>query len=169
MILYGRDNCRIAPTTLEALCDACRNLIGYKDGIGDIELFVAQQALMSERLVYIGGLPTAEMFAAPYLAMGCSTYSSAIANFAPKLAFEFYDAILSNDTQRTSGMLERFVLPYVDIRNRGAGYAVAIVKAAMRIVGRNAGPVRPPLEDLQTDHFRELEALILREIEVLKS
>ena len=109
------------------------------------------------------------MFAAPYLAMRCSTYSSAIANFAPKLAFEFYDAILSNDTQRTSGMLERFVLPYVDIRNRGAGYAVAIVKAAMRIVGRNAGPVRAPLEDLQTDHFRELEALILREIEVLKS
>lgn len=160
VILYGRDNCRISPATLSALCEACPNLIGYKDGIGDVELFVAQQSLISDRLVYIGGLPTAEVFAAPYLAMGCSTYSSAIANFAPDFALKFYEAIRSGDLDHTSAILEKFILPYVEIRNLGAGYAVAIVKAAMRVVGRSAGPVRPPLVDLTAEHYFELKALI---------
>jgi 5-dehydro-4-deoxyglucarate dehydratase len=35
----------------------------------------------------------------------------------------------------------------VSLRNRRKGYAVSIVKAGMRIVGRPAGPVRPPLTD----------------------
>lgn len=160
VILYGRDNCRVTPATLAALCEACPNLIGYKDGIGDIDLVVAHRSLISDRLIYIGGLPTAEVFAAPYLAMGCSTYSSAIANFAPELALKFYDATRAADSSHTSAILREFVLPYVEIRNRGAGYAIAIVKAAMRIIGRSAGPVRPPLDDLRPEHYRELEALI---------
>lgn len=167
VILYGRDNCRVSPATLSALCEACPNLIGYKDGIGDVELFVAQKTLISDRLVYIGGLPTAEVFAAPYLAMGCSTYSSAIANFAPDLALKFYDAIRSGDLDQTSAILENFILPYVEIRNLGAGYAVAIVKAAMRVIGRGAGPVRPPLDDLRPEHYLQLEALISRCMEGL--
>ena len=42
-------------------------------------------------LTYIGGLPTAETFA-PYLAMGVTTYSSAIFNFLPDWAASFYRA-----------------------------------------------------------------------------
>ncbi len=169
VILYGRDNCMVAPTTLSALCEMCPNLIGYKDGIGDIELFVAQKTAVSDRLIFIGGLPTAEVFATPYFAMGCSTYSSAIANFAPKLALQFYEALRSGDVGLTSEIIEQFVLPFVEIRNRGAGYAVAIVKAAMRITGRSAGPMRLPLQDLKPDHFRELEALLGHRIERLLS
>jgi 5-dehydro-4-deoxyglucarate dehydratase len=37
---------------------------------------------------------------------------------------------------------------YTQIRNRRAGYAVSIVKAGMKVVGRSAGPVRTPLSDL---------------------
>lgn len=160
VIVYARDNAVYSPQTLEKLCDNHRNLIGYKDGVGDIETFTAIRARLAERLVYIGGLPTAETFAAPYLRMGCTTYSSAIANFAPGFACEFYSAVRSGDTDRTQSMLEDFVLPYAAIRNRGAGYAVSIVKAALEIIGRSAGPVRPPLTGLNEKDFDDLATLI---------
>ena len=160
VIVYDRDNCLLAPETLARLCDAHPNLVGYKDGVGDIEHFTAVRTLLGDRLTYIGGLPTAETFAAPYLAMGCTTYSSAIANLAPRFALEFYRAVRANEAERVDAMLRDFVLPYVALRNRGKGYAVSIVKAGMRAVGRPAGPVRPPLSDLKEDEYRNLEALL---------
>ena len=56
--------------------------------------------------------------------------------------------------------LNDFVLPYTVLRNRRAGYAVSIVKAGMRAVGRPAGPVRTPLADLTEDEFAQLTQLI---------
>jgi 5-dehydro-4-deoxyglucarate dehydratase len=41
--------------------------------------------------------------------------------------------------------LRDFVLPYIGIRNRKRGYAVSIVTAGMRLVGRDCGPGRSPL------------------------
>ena len=52
------------------------------------------------------------------------------------------------------------MLPYVDIRNRHKGYAVSIVKAGMRAVGRSAGPVRTPLTDLDASEMEALTKLI---------
>ena len=51
-------------------------------------------------------------------------------------------------------------MPYLDIRNKMAGYAVSIVKAGAKIVGHDAGPVRAPLTDLKPDEMEELKALI---------
>ena len=59
-------------------------------------------------------------------------------------------------------MFTEFVQPYIAIRNRGRGYAVSIVKAGMRIVGRDAGPVRSPLTDLSDAEHERLRVLIER-------
>jgi 5-dehydro-4-deoxyglucarate dehydratase len=48
----------------------------------------------------------------------------------------------------------------LEIRNRKPGYAVSIIKAGARIVGRDAGPVRPPLVDLSAEESARLAALI---------
>ena len=56
--------------------------------------------------------------------------------------------------------LRDFVLPYTAIRNRGRGYAVSIVKAGVRIAGRPAGPVRPPLTELDAKSYADLQALM---------
>ena len=48
----------------------------------------------------------------------------------------------------------------MEIRNRRAGYAVSIVKAGARLVGRDAGPVRAPLTDLTEEECAKLDALI---------
>jgi 5-dehydro-4-deoxyglucarate dehydratase len=86
VIVYNRDNCILNEDTLAALCERCPNLVGYKDGIGDIELMTRVYARLGNRLTYIGGLPTAETFALPYLEMGVTTYSSAVFNFVPDFA-----------------------------------------------------------------------------------
>ena len=53
-------------------------------------------------------------------------------------------------------------LPLIAIRNRGEGYAVSRVKAGAALVGHPAGPVRPPLSELQPAEIEELQALISR-------
>ncbi|HEY0325091.1 MAG TPA: dihydrodipicolinate synthase family protein [Allosphingosinicella sp.] len=110
--------------------------------------------------ISIGGLPTAETFALPYLEMGVTTYSSAIFNFMPDWAMSFYAAVRAQDRATVMGELKRFVLPYIAIRNRASGYAVSIVKAGMQVVGRPAGPVRPPLTDLKPADYADLAALV---------
>jgi 5-dehydro-4-deoxyglucarate dehydratase len=160
VIVYNRDNAVIDDETLSRLCERNPNLVGYKDGVGDIELMTRIFARMGDRLTYIGGLPTAETFATPYLTMGVTTYSSAIFNFLPEWALDFYKSVRAGDHADVLERLRSFVLPYITLRNRSRGYAVSIVKAGMRAVGRDAGPVRSPLTDLSEAEFAELRALI---------
>ena len=160
VIVYNRDNAIVHEDTLARLCDRNANLVGYKDGIGDVELMMRIYARMGDRLTYVGGLPTAETFAPAYLEMGVTTYSSAIFNFMPEWALAFYQAVRARDKTTIIDQLNAFVLPYIAIRNRGAGYAVSIVKAGMRAIGRPAGGVRPPLTDLNDAELQELAALI---------
>jgi 5-dehydro-4-deoxyglucarate dehydratase len=160
VIFYNRDNAILNESALEQLCQRCPNLVGFKDGYGDIELMTRICARMGDRLVYIGGLPTAETFALPYLEIGVTTYSSAIFNFLPQFALEFYEAVRRHDRSSVFAKLKDLVLPYISIRSRRKGYAVSIVKAGMRAVGRPAGPVRPPLTELTSGEFDELSRLI---------
>ena len=161
VVVYNRDNCVIDPTALEQLAARAPNLIGFKDGHGDVEQLVAVRARLGDRLVYIGGMPTAEIYALPYAAAGFSTYSSAVFNFIPKVAKQFYAAMRAGDRRTTDDLLRRFFMPYMAIRNRKPGYAVSIVKAGMRLVGRPAGPVRPPLTDLTESETAELRRLLV--------
>jgi 5-dehydro-4-deoxyglucarate dehydratase len=160
VIFYNRDNAILNESTLEQLCERCPNLVGLKDGHGDIELMTRICARLGDRLVYVGGLPTAETFALPYLEIGVTTYSSAIFNFLPQFAAEFYAAVRRRDHAEVLARLRRFVLPYIAIRRRRKGYAVSIVKAGMRAIDRPAGPVRPPLTELEPDEMDELKRLI---------
>ena len=160
VIVYNRGGCRLTPASLEVLAQRCPNLVGFKDGVGDIEKFVAVRQTLGDRFAYLGGLPTAEVFAGAYKAMGCPVYSSAVFNFAPRMAMDFYKAHAAGDSAACDALIRRFFLPYIALRNRGEGYAVSIVKAGATIVGHSAGPVRPPLSDLQPDEFEALRALI---------
>ncbi len=160
VVVYNRAQCRLTPESLEKLADRCPNLIGFKDGIGDIELMVSIWRRMGDRFSYLGGLPTAEVYAAAYKALGVPVYSSAVFNFMPKLAMDFYHAIAKDDHATTNRLLDEFFLPYLAIRNRKAGYAVSIVKAGARLVGHDGGPVRAPLTDLTEEEHAMLDKLI---------
>jgi 5-dehydro-4-deoxyglucarate dehydratase len=145
---------------LEQACQRNDNLVGFKDGVGSIEQMTRTYAQLGDRLVYVGGLPTAEMFALPLLQLGVTTYSSAIFNFVPQFALDFYAAVRRQDKDTVYAMLNDFVIPYTRIRDRESGYAVSIVKAGLAAVGRPAGPVRPPLADLNPAERDELQTLV---------
>ena len=160
VIVYNRGVCKLQPATLAKLADRCPNLIGFKDGMGDIELMVSIYQRMGDRFAYLGGLPTAEVYAAAYKALGTPVYSSAVFNFIPKTAMQFYHAVRDDDHATQHRLLHDFFMPYLEIRNRGAGYAVSIVKAGAKLAGHDAGPVRPPLTDLKPEDMEQLASLI---------
>ena len=160
VIVYNRDNAMLNEETLARLCARNPNLVGYKDGVGDIELMVRIQSRLGDRLTYIGGLPTAETFALPYLEMGVTTYSSAVFNFVPEFATRFYAAVRRQDRTTVQALLRQFILPLIAIRNRKKGYAVSMIKAGMKVIGRDSGPVRAPLVDLTEAEVAEVQALV---------
>lgn len=160
VVVYNRANARFAVDTLERLAEHAPNLIGFKDGIGDIELMTKIYAALGDRFTYVGGLPTAETFALPYIELGVSTYSSALFNFLPEYALDFYAAVRAGERARVYELLRRFVIPYLAIRDRAPGYAVSIVKAGLDAVGRHGGPVRPPLQGLTDTDRDDLTALV---------
>ncbi len=160
VVVYNRNVCRLTASHLEQLVERCPNLVGYKDGLGDVELMVSIRRRLGDRLAYLGGLPTAEVYAAAYKALGVPVYSSAVFNFIPKTAMRFYEAVSRDDHDTVGKLIDDFFLPYLDIRNRRKGYAVSIVKAGARIAGHDAGPVRAPLTELLPDEYERLAALI---------
>jgi len=160
VIVYNRGQAKLTPASLQILADRCPNLVGFKDGIGDIELMMSIYQTLGDRFAYLGGLPTAEVYAAAYKALGTPVYSSAVFNFIPKTAMDFYEAVRTDDHATQNRLLKDFFLPYLEIRNRGQGYAVSIVKAGAKLVGHDAGPVRTPLTDLKAAEMDALNALI---------
>ena len=160
VVVYNRGACRLTPDSLALLADRNPNLIGFKDGIGDIELMVSIWRKLGDRFSYLGGLPTAEVYAQAYKALGTPVYSSAVFNFMPKMAMDFYHAVAADDNATCNRLIDDFFLPYLEIRNRKAGYAVSIVKAGARLVGHSAGPVRAPLTDLTAAEDEMLLKLI---------
>ena len=56
----------------------CPNLIGFKDGVGDIEQLTGIRSAIGDRLLFINGMPTAETYARSFRGIGIPTYSSAI-------------------------------------------------------------------------------------------
>ncbi|MFL4475748.1 5-dehydro-4-deoxyglucarate dehydratase [Paeniglutamicibacter sp. MACA_103] len=160
VIVYNRANAIYSAETVARLADTHENFIGFKDATGNIEHLTKVYAKNGDRLFYLGGLPTAETFALPLLQLGMSTYSSAMYNFVPEFALDFYKDVRNQDHAAVTEKLKRFVLPYIDIRDRVAGYGVSIVKGGLKAIGRDAGSVRPPLQDLTEADLADLGALI---------
>ncbi|WP_369045012.1 5-dehydro-4-deoxyglucarate dehydratase [Sinomonas sp. P10A9] len=162
VVFYNRANARLDATTLDKLAAELPTLVAFKDGVGDLNAMVKIYATLGDRLTYIGGLPTAETVALPYLELGFTTYSSAIFNFIPEFAVGFYQDVRAKDAASVYRKINDFFLPYLDIRDRRNGYGVSIIKAGLRAIGRPAGPVRPPLQDLTDTELAELTALVER-------
>jgi 5-dehydro-4-deoxyglucarate dehydratase len=166
VVAYSRDNGVLEPDTALRIADACPNLVAIKDGTADFEAVVSLKSSAGDRLTLINGVPTAEIVARQYFAAGVTSYTSAVFTFLPLVARRFYRALRDDDTAMTARLLDEFYIPLAALRRRQRGYAVAIIKAGLRVTGKPAGPVRPPLLDLTEAETRELAALVARAIEI---
>ena len=95
-----------------------------------------------------------------YAGIGVPQYSSAVFCFAPDIALAFYHAYRADDLALVNALLDRFYRPLVELRNQGAGYAVSLVKNAVRLEGLDAGLVRAPLAEPKPEHVERLSELI---------
>lgn len=160
VIVYNRGASRVSADTLARLCDECPNLIGFKDGTGDINTVRRVTLTMGDRLTYIGGMPTHELFAQAYRGAGMETYSSAVFNFVPETAVAFHAAFAAGDDVTCNKLLTEFYYPFCAIRDRKTGYEIAAIKAGVRMRGFAAGRVRTPLIDLTPDEDDMMRQLI---------
>jgi 5-dehydro-4-deoxyglucarate dehydratase len=165
VIVYHRGSASLSVPTAAKLL-AHPQVVGIKDGVGDVALAQAF-VLEAERagrgdLLFFNGLLTAELSQAAYRAIGVPLYSSAVFAMAPAIATAFYRAYVAEDVARQRRLLDGFYAPLVRLRDETPGFAVALIKAGLRLAGTPVGPVRPPLADpdeRQTARLRELLAI----------
>ncbi|WP_163559492.1 5-dehydro-4-deoxyglucarate dehydratase [Halomonas sp. NO4] len=160
VIYYNRGNGILEADSVQQLADHCPNLIGLKDGKGDIQALNKIIKRVGDRLAYVGGVPTAEIIAEAYLAIGVNTYSSAVFNFVPEMAVKFYKELRKGNSEVVKQITNDFFIPFVDLRDRKKGYAVSLIKAGVEIIGRPAGSVRAPLTMPTSEECHRLEKLV---------
>lgn len=178
VIVYQRDNAVFTPESVVELART-DGIVGLKDGLGDLDLM--QRVISAVRtevpgdggapgdddFLYFNGLPTAEQTQLAYRALGVTLYSSAVFCFAPEIALAFHRALRSGDDAAAHRLLDGFYRPFVELRAQGRGYAVALVKAGVRLRGLDVGEVRPPLQEPTEDHVKQLAQVIERGYAVL--
>ncbi|WP_031487517.1 5-dehydro-4-deoxyglucarate dehydratase [Streptomyces bicolor] len=178
LVVYQRDNVRFTPQGAAELAQL-PTVKGFKDGLGDIELMqrivpAVRAALGGEEggpakeFAFFNGLPTAEVSAAAYAAVGAGLYSSAVFCFLPEVAVAFCEALASGEDNLVQRLLSGFYLPLAQLRNEVPGYAVSLVKAGVRLRGLDVGGVRPPLVDPGPEHLARLERLIAAGLDIVE-
>ncbi|GAA2411735.1 5-dehydro-4-deoxyglucarate dehydratase [Streptomyces coeruleofuscus] len=165
VVVYQRDNAVFTPETVVELART-DGIIGLKDGLGDLDLMQrivsAVRSEVTGDFLYFNGLPTAEQTQLAYRALGVTLYSSAVFCFAPEIALAFHQALRVGDDSVVEKLLDGFYRPFVELRAQGRGYAVALVKAGVRLRGLDVGEVRPPLHEPTEDHVKQLAEVIER-------
>ncbi|MFD0560148.1 5-dehydro-4-deoxyglucarate dehydratase [Stackebrandtia endophytica] len=171
--VYQRANAILDPAAAIGLLDL-DNVVGIKDGIGDVEAMLRVVTAVrtsghrrAEEFEFLNGLPTAELSAQAYRAIGIPRYSSAVLCFAPDIATAFYRAHDSGDDATVATLLKTFYLPFAELRSQVPGYAVSLVKAGARMSGLAMGSVRPPLVEAADEHVEQLSRILAETREAL--
>lgn len=166
VIVYSRDNSVFDPGSIPALA-AIANVMGYKDGAGDLESIgratvIARQstAASGKSFLFFNGMPAAETTVRAYSAAGVDLYSSSAFSFAPEISGAFYRAFCSGDDATLDLLLETFYFPLAEIRSRVPGYGVSLIKAGLRLRGVDAGSVRAPLVDPTPDDVEAMRVVL---------
>ena len=160
VIYYNRANGVLPAEYIKKLAEVCPNFIALKDGTGNMEALNSTIKIVGDRLTYIGGVPTAEIISEAYLSIGVNTYSSAVFNFVPDMANHFYKALRAGDKATVELILKEFFIPFVKLRSNAQGYAVSLIKAGAKLIGKSAGDVRAPLPVPKPEEVEVLKKLI---------
>jgi 5-dehydro-4-deoxyglucarate dehydratase len=167
VIVYQRDNVILDPGTVRRLAEI-PNVVALKDGHGDMERLIRIRLSVGDRLVLINGMPTAEMSAPAFLGVGITNYSSAVFNFVPEISWAFYNSLMGGDKPRLDRLMQGFYQPFAELRDRKKGYAISLVKAGLKVLGKPAGRVRPPLINPSPEDEAELARIIESGLSLMK-
>src|SRR5580692_10793136 len=158
LIIYSRDWFAPSPTLVEKLAEQIPRLIAWKDGQADIRRYQMIRQQLGDRLHWIGG--AGDDMVPAYYSMGIRTYTSSIANVAPRLSQRLHELASAGHSLELSKLMDELVIPLYALRARRKGYEVSAMKAMMDMIGMAGGPVRPPLVDLRTEEIQSLKAVM---------
>lgn len=136
------------------------SVVALKDEHGDLKLFLDMRARLGERLAWINGM--AELLLAPYLAAGAQAMTTGIVNFAPQLSLDVWEAGVAGRGDALGDLLVNQIRPLAMLRAKKPGYAIAVVKEAMNLLGLPGGCVRAPLTPLLREDREELRSVLVR-------
>lgn len=157
MLIYSRDWFNPSPALVEKLAQAIPKLIAWKDGQADMRRYQMIRERVGDRLHWIGG---AGDDAVPgYYAMGIRTFTSSIANVAPRLSLRLHELASAGYSAELTKLMNELVIPLYVMRARRKGYEVSVMKAMMDMIGLVGGPVRPPLVNLKPDEIETLRRM----------
>ncbi len=158
LMLYSRDWAAFTPQQVAKLADLVPTLEYWKDGQGDARKYQRIMQHVGDRLAWLGGL--GDDCVPAYFAIGVQAYTSSISNIAPRVSLELAEAAIAHDTARLNVLMAKYVHPLFALRERSRGYEVAVTKAAMEMMGRKAGPVRPPLTACREQDIEDIRSLM---------
>lgn len=159
LIIYTRDWANYTPEMAERLA-SIPNLVAWKDGQGDIRRYQMIQNRLGDRFYWIGG--AGDDLVSAYYSMGIRTFTSSVANVAPRLSWELHKLAAAADTKELPKLMRELVLPLYVMRGRRKGYEVSAMKSMMELIGLAGGPVRPPLVNLRPAERDEIAELLKR-------
>ncbi len=165
MMPYNRDAALFTPKIVEQMAYEIPNFIAFKDGRGDVRLFrsireYCNALLGEERIVWLAGV--GDDLIAPYFSSGAVGYTSSLACFWPEASVQLYELAQAGDYAGLADLHARVVRPFYELRERGKGFEVSVMKAAMDLLGHPAGPARPPLGKLSERDLADLRAIVER-------
>lgn len=158
LMIYSRGWAVFTPQMVARLADRLPNLVGWKDGQGDIRRYQRIMEHNGDRLAWFGGL--GDDCVPGYFAIGVQAYTSSISNISPQVALALAKAGVAHDFAGLKKLMYRYVNPLYALRERSKGYEVAVMKEAMEILGKPAGPVRPPLMNCCAKDAEDLRGLM---------
>lgn len=157
---YARGTAIPTPALLERLA-RIPNVVAFKDGHGDLRLWQRLRERLGGHsdLVWLAGM--GDDLIVPYFASGAEGFTSSVANYDPRTALDLWNLVSTGQYQEADRLLRaRGVYAAYDLRARSRGHEVSVVKAAMELTGRKAGPTRPPLLPLTEAEQAELAAIV---------
>ncbi|MFF1836466.1 5-dehydro-4-deoxyglucarate dehydratase [Streptomyces sp. NPDC058231] len=165
LIVYNRGTARFDPASAVEVA-LLPQVVGFKDGRGDLEELSRTVTGIKAALrdggkpfQFFNGMPTAEATVPAYRGIGVDLYSSAVFCFAPEISNAYYQAVAKGDNLLVERFLTEFFHPLIALRDLVPGYAVSLVKAAVRQRGLDVGGVRPPLVEPVPEHLDELRRI----------
>jgi 5-dehydro-4-deoxyglucarate dehydratase len=159
MLIYSRDWFNPSPALVLRLAEI-PNLIAWKDGQGDVRRYQLIRQRVGDRLHWIGG--AGDDLVPGYYSIGIRTYTSSIANIAPRVSLRLDELASAGNAQELAALMDDLVIPLYAFRARRKGYEVSVMKKMMEFLGLAGGPVRAPLVDVRSEDLEPLRAMTER-------
>lgn len=153
MILYnipGRTGVTIAPETIASLCRDVDNIVGVKEASGNISAIAHMMSLGGEYIDLYSGNDDQIV---PLLSLGGKGVISVLSHVAPAQTHEICASYFRGDV-KTSCRMQLEAIPLIEALFCEVNPIP--VKAAMNLLGKEVGPLRMPLTEIEPEHREQL-------------